>query len=95
MGGLPSHGPVPCPGHGQGGTAEAEAARLDEHRRDLHRRLCRGRAQAAPVECVWIEKEDGGQRPIGSPAFEEKIVQRAGAMRLEAIDAQDFLDCPL
>ena len=49
--------------------------------------------QAAPVERVWIEKDDGGQRPIGKPAFEDKIVQRAVAMLLEAIYEQDFLDC--
>ena len=47
----------------------------------------------APVERVWIEKDDGRQRPIGKPAFEDKIVQRAVAMRLEAIYEQDFLDC--
>jgi retron-type reverse transcriptase len=76
-----------------GVTAAAYAAHLDANRRDRHERLPRGRSQAAPVERVWIEKEDGSQRPIGTPACEEKIVQRAGAMRLEAIDEQDFLDC--
>jgi RNA-directed DNA polymerase len=76
-----------------GVTAEAYAAPLDENLRDLHERLRSGRYQAAPVERVWIEKEDGSQRPIGKPAFEEKIVQRAVAMRLEALYEQDFLDC--
>ncbi len=76
-----------------GVTAEAYAAHLDENLHDLHERLRRGRSQAAPVERVWIEKEDGSQRPIGTPAFEDKIVQRAVAMLLEAIDEQDFLDC--
>jgi len=51
-----------------------------------------GRYQAAPVERVWIEKADGGQRPIGKPTFEDKIVQRAVAMLLEAIYEQDFYD---
>jgi RNA-directed DNA polymerase len=46
--------------------------------------------QAAPVERGWMETEDGRQRPLGTPTVEEKIVQRAGARRLEAIDAQDF-----
>jgi len=76
-----------------GVTAEAYAEHLDENLRDLHERLRSGRYQAAPVERVWIEKEDGSQRPIGKPAFEEKIVQRAVAMLLEAIYEQDFLDC--
>ena len=76
-----------------GVTAEAYAEHLDEHLRDLYARLHSGRYQAAPVERVWIEKADGSQRPIGTPAFEEKIVQRAVAMLLEAISEQDFLDC--
>jgi len=41
---------------------------------------------------VWLEKDDGGQRPIGKPTFEDKIVQRAVAMLLEAIYEQDFQD---
>jgi RNA-directed DNA polymerase len=76
-----------------GVTARSYAEHLDEHRHDLHERLRSGRYQAAPVERVWIEKDDGGQRPIGKPAFEDKIVQRAVAMLLEAIYEQDFLDC--
>jgi RNA-directed DNA polymerase len=76
-----------------GVTAEAYAEHLDENLRDLHERLRSGRYQAAPVERVWIEKDDGSQRPIGKPAFEDKMVQRAVAMLLDAIYEQDFQDC--
>ena len=76
-----------------GVTAQQYAEHLDANLRDLHERLCSGRYQATPVERVWIEKDDGGQRPIGKPAFEDKIVQRAVAMLLEAIYEQDFYDC--
>jgi len=76
-----------------GVTAKMYAEHLDDNLRDLHERLRSGRYQAAPVERVWIEKDDGGQRPIGKPAFEDKIVQRAVAMLLEAIYEQDFHDC--
>src|SRR5215217_599143 len=69
-----------------GVTAEAYAERLDENLRDLHERLRSGRYQAAPVERVWIEKEDGRQRPMGKPTCEDKMVQRAVALLLEAID---------
>ena len=75
-----------------GVTAQQYAEHLEENLRDLHDRLRSGRYQAAPVVRVWIEKEDGGQRPIGKPAFEDKIVQRAVAMLLEAIYEQDFTD---
>jgi RNA-directed DNA polymerase len=75
-----------------GVTAQQYAEHLDENLRDLHERLRSGRYQARPVERVWIEKEDGKQRPIGKPTFEDKIVQRAVAMLLEAIYEQDFSD---
>ncbi len=75
-----------------GVTAQSYAEHLDENLRDLQERLRSGRYQAAPVERVWIEKDDGGQRPIGKPTFEDKIVQRAVAMLLEAIYEQDFYD---
>jgi retron-type reverse transcriptase len=75
-----------------GVTAQRYAEHLAENLRDLQERLRRGRSQAAPVERVWIAKDDGGQRPIGTPTCEDNIVQRAVAMLLEAIDEQDFSD---
>jgi len=75
-----------------GVTAPQYAAHLDEHWRARPERRRSGRSQAAPVERVWMEKADGGQGPIGKPTCEEKMVQRAVAMRLEAIDEQDFYD---
>ena len=75
-----------------GVTAQQYAEHLEDNLRDLHERLCSGCYQAPPVARVWIEKEDGGQRPIGKPVFEDKIVQRAVAMLLEAIYEQDFCD---
>ena len=75
-----------------GVTAQQEAAHLDEHVRDLHERLRRGRSQAAPVERVWMEPDDGGQRPLGQPTCEDTMVQRAVALRREASDAHAFYD---
>ena len=75
-----------------GVTAQSYADHLDENLHDLYERLRSGRSQAVPVERVGIEKDDGGQRPIGKPAFEDKMVQRAVAMVLEAIDEPDFSD---
>jgi RNA-directed DNA polymerase len=76
-----------------GVTAQMYAEHLDGNLRDRYERLRSGRYQAAPVERVWIEKEGGGQRPIGQPTCEDKIVQRAGAMLREAMYEQDFHDC--
>ena len=64
-----------------GVTAQEYAEHLDENLRDLHERLRSGRYQAPPVERVWLEKDDGGQRPLGKPAFEDKLVQRAVASK--------------
>jgi len=66
-------------------TAKDYAEALYENLHDLHERLKTNRYVAPPVERVWIEKEDGKQRPIGKPSFEDKIVQRAVVMILGVI----------
>src|SRR6266446_2064356 len=71
-------------------TATQSAEPLDDTRRDLHERLCDNRYVAPPVERGWIAKDDGKKRPRGQPCFEDKMVQRAVAMILEAIFEPDF-----
>ncbi len=70
--------------------AKQYAENLEENLGDLHERLRNNRYVAPPVERVWIEKEDGKKRPISKPCFEDKIVQRAVVMILEAIFEPDF-----
>jgi RNA-directed DNA polymerase len=76
-----------------GVTAAEYAANLEANLADLHARLRSGRYYAPPVKRTYVPKEDGSQRPIGMPAFEDKIVQRAVAMLLGAIYEQDFHEC--
>ena len=52
---------------------------LEERLLDLHRRLHTwGAYRAPPVQRVEIPKPDGGTRPLGIAALEDKIVQKAG-----------------
>ena len=64
---------------------------LEENLRDLSGRLRRGAYRAKPVRRAYITKEDGRQRPLGIPALEDKIVQRAAAEVMNAIYETDFL----
>ncbi len=75
-----------------GVTAEDYAVHLGENLRSLHARMRSGHYKAPPVKRKWLDKEGGAQRPIGMPAFEDKIVQRAVTMLLESVYEQDFHD---
>ncbi len=54
-------------------------------------RLQRGAYRAKPVRRVYINKSDGRKRPLGVPALEDKIVQRATVEVMNAIYETDFL----
>src|ERR1700686_2496444 len=64
---------------------------LEHNLRDLSHRLKRGAYRAKPVRRVYIDKNDGRKRPLGVPALEDKIVQRATVEVLNAIYEADFL----
>lgn len=77
-----------------GRTAAEYAANLEENLRSLLDRAKSGdNYRAPPVRRVHIPKGDGSKtRPIGIPTFEDKLLQRAVAMVLEAVCEQDFHD---
>jgi group II intron reverse transcriptase/maturase len=77
-----------------GQTADDYAANLHENLQALLERAKSGTYRAPPVRRVHIPKGPGGDtRPIGIPTFEDKVLQRAVVMVLEAVYEQDFLPC--
>jgi len=76
-----------------GETWEHYGENLETNLQDLSHRLKRGAYRAKPVRRVYIEKvgKPGELRPLGVPALEDKIVQRATVEVLDAIYEQDFL----
>jgi len=78
-----------------GQTAEDYAADLKGNLLSLLERAKSGTYQAPPVRRVHIPKAGSATetRPLGIPTFEDKVLQRAVVMVLEAIYEQDFLDC--
>ena len=72
-------------------TCATYEADLERNLEDLHARVHRGAYRALPSRRVYIPKADGRQRPLAVAALEDKIVQRATAMVLNAIYEEDFL----
>ncbi len=74
-----------------GETADQFASQLEVRLEALLDKLRSGAYRAPPVRRVHIPKGDGAKtRPIGIPTFEDKVLQRAVTMVLEAIYEQDF-----
>src|SRR6185436_11629914 len=78
-----------------GQTAAVYEEKLEENLQSLLDRFKWGLYKAPPVRRVYIPKgsDPAKMRPIGVPTFEDKILQRAVTMVLEAVYEQDFLDC--
>jgi group II intron reverse transcriptase/maturase len=83
------------------GAAGVDGQTVEDFRKDLaanlhslRERAKSGTYRAPPVRRVHIPKGTGSEtRPIGIPTFEDKVLQRAVVMVLEAVYEQDFLDC--
>jgi len=73
-----------------GQTWASYAQDLQANLLELSDRLGRGGYRPQPVKRAYIDKADGSKRPLGVPALEDKIVQRATVEVLNAIYEQDF-----
>jgi RNA-directed DNA polymerase len=74
-----------------GETVASYERNLRDNLHDLCKRVHTGRYRPWPVRRAYIPKPDGGQRPLGVPALEDKIVQGAVAEVLSAVYEVDFL----
>jgi RNA-directed DNA polymerase len=74
-----------------GETWHSYGQTLEANLQDLSDRLKRGAYRARPVRRAYIPKADGRQRPLGVPAPEDKLVQRAVVEVLNAIYETAFL----
>jgi group II intron reverse transcriptase/maturase len=74
-----------------GETWQHYAQDLEANLQHLSERLKRGAYRAKPVRRAYIPKTDGRQRPLGVPALEDKLVQRAVVEVLNAIYEVDFV----
>src|SRR5712671_8237718 len=74
-----------------GVTWQDYEADLEPRLADLHARVHRGAYQPLPSRRRHIPKADGRQRPLAIAALEDKIVQGAVVMVLNAIYEEDFL----
>jgi group II intron reverse transcriptase/maturase len=74
-------------------TGAEYAQNLEANLQTLLDRFKSGSYRAPAVRRVHIPKGDGKTRPIGIPTFEDKVLQRAVHMVMEAVYEQDFLPC--
>ncbi len=74
-----------------GMTWQEYEAGLELRLEALHDRIHRGAYRPQPARRTYIPKADGRQRPLAIAALEDKIVQGAAVMVLNAIFEGDFL----
>lgn len=76
-----------------GVTKEIYGQNLEENVNDLMAKLKRFHYRPQPVRRTYIPKGDGKVRPLGIPAYEDKLVQGCMAKILNDVYEPRFLEC--
>lgn len=71
-------------------TVEKYAANLEENIGKLQRALLSGKYRPLPLMRFYIDKSDGGKRPLSVPAVRDRIAQTSAAIVLEPIFEAEF-----
>jgi RNA-directed DNA polymerase len=72
---------------------DIETQGLDKFLKDLGEDLRKKTYHPSPVKRVWIEKANGGKRPLGIPTIRDRVAQTVCKMLIEPIFEADFEDC--
>ena len=72
---------------------DIETQGLDEFLKGLGEDLRKRTYCPSPVKRVWIEKANGGKRPLGIPTIRDRVAQTVCKMLIEPIFEADFEDC--
>ena len=80
------------PGLDNQSFAEIEAYGRDRFLNELGESLRKGTYRPSAVKRVWIEKPNGGQRPLGIPTIRDRVAQAACKLVIEPIFEADFID---
>lgn len=75
-----------------GVTKEQYEQQLEANVAHVVERLKRKSYRPLPARRTYIPKDEKSKRPLGIPAYEDKLVQTALKRLLEAIYEQDFMD---
>ena len=76
-----------------GKTADDYRPRLMSHIDRLSGLLQQKQYRAADIKRVYIPKSNGGQRPLGLPTLDDKIVQQGVSQILQSLWESDFQRC--